>query len=45
MAVVPHAWRRLNSGLWTNPQTGLATILTIATIASTVVSLTLIPFH
>jgi len=44
IAVVPHAWRRLNRGLWMNPATGLATIATVVGITSTVVHLMLIPF-
>jgi hypothetical protein len=44
MAVVPHAWRRLNRGLWDDPKTGLATIATIVGVSSGLVSLVLIPF-
>jgi uncharacterized protein YjeT (DUF2065 family) len=44
MAVVPHAWRRLNDGLWQDPKTGLATIATVVGIASGVIGLVLIPF-
>jgi hypothetical protein len=32
MAVVPHGWRRLNQGLWTNPQSGIATVSTMVGI-------------
>lgn len=39
MTVVPHAWRKLNRGLWVNPTTGLATISTLVAILSGVVSL------
>jgi uncharacterized protein YjeT (DUF2065 family) len=35
MAVVPHAWRRMNRGLWTSPQTGLATLGAIFGLIST----------
>jgi hypothetical protein len=35
MTVVPHAWRRLNAGLWSNPTTGLATVATVLGIVST----------
>ena len=44
MAVVPHAWRRLNDGLWDDPKTSLATIATVVGIASALVSVVLIPF-
>ena len=44
MAVVPHAWRRLNDGLWEDPKTGLATISLVVGIASGVLGLVLIPF-
>lgn len=39
MTVVPHAWRRLNQGLWATPQTSLATIATCLGIVSTVAAL------
>lgn len=45
MAFVPHGWRRLNRGLWTNPSTGLATISTVVAILSGVGGLVLIPFR
>jgi hypothetical protein len=44
MAIVPHAWRRLNDGLWDDPKTSLATMATMVGIASGVVSLVLLPF-
>ena len=44
MTVVPHAWRRLNDGLWDDPKTVLATLGAILTIISTVVGLLRIPF-
>jgi hypothetical protein len=39
MTVVPHAWRKLNRGLWTNPTTGLATLGALVAIVSTAASL------
>lgn len=40
MAVVPHAWRQLNRGLWASPWEGLATLGTLASVISCMAALT-----
>jgi hypothetical protein len=42
MTVVPHQWRALNRGLWVSPKEGLATLVSVGGLVSTVTSLVML---